>query len=93
MSNRSKRPRWDGLGEEIRLLLLRGCCATGGIVGLWHGVLAAPKQTGSAHLVPALAEVLVPVAWRVGTGVLAGALIAWVLCVAIPGLRPGTIER
>jgi hypothetical protein len=92
MANRSKRSRWEGLGAELRLLSLQGCCAIGGILGLWQGVLAAPKQAGSAHVVPALAEVLGPVAWRVGTGVLAGALIAWLLCAAIPALRAAAIR-
>jgi hypothetical protein len=76
-----------GLAEEIRRLVMHFCCALGGLAGLWLGFLAAPKHGGSAQLLPALGEVLMPVGWRVGAGVAAGALVAWTLAVAVPWLQ------
>ena len=71
----------------MRNLLAQCCCAAGGLAGLWLGFLAAPKEAGSAHVLRALAEVLVPVAWHVGIGVLAGVLVAWMLIVTVAGLQ------
>ena len=68
----------------MRNLLAQCCCAAGGLAGLWLGFLAAPKEAGSAHVLRGLAQVLIPVAWHVGIGVLAGVLVAWMLTVAVP---------
>ena len=76
------------LVDEARRLVLQSCCAAGGLAGLWLGFLAAPKHDSSPRLLEAMAEVLVPVAWHVGLGVLAGASAAGLLLVALPALRP-----
>jgi hypothetical protein len=76
------------LAEEARRLVLQGCCAAGGLAGLWLGFWAAPKHDSSPRLLEALAQVLVPVGSHVGLGVLAGALVAWLAMVAVPALRP-----
>jgi hypothetical protein len=85
--------RWAGLQEELRRFVLQLLCAAGGLAGLWLGFLAAPKDSPSAGLASSLAEVLVPVGWRVGAGVLAGAFLAWTVSIAIPWLRPHPVER
>lgn len=85
-----KPSRWVALADELRRLALQCCCAAGGLAGLWFGFLAAPKRDSSPHLVEALGQVLVPVGWRVGLGVLLGAAAAWLLTVIVPALRLAT---
>jgi hypothetical protein len=75
--------------EALHHLVVQGCCAAGGLTGLWLGFIAAPKRGASPDLPAALAEVLLPVGWRVGAGVLAGALAAWLLGGAFRWLQPG----
>ena len=56
-----------------------------GLTGRRLGFLAAPKDGWQRRMSSArLAEVLIPVAWHVGVGVLAGVLVAWALTVAVP---------
>ena len=64
------------------------CCAAGGLVGLWQGMLAAPLEPGGPGLGDALAEVLTPIAIHVAAGVTVGGLTATLVCVAVPWLRP-----
>ena len=81
------RLKWTSRAPDdrfMRNLLAQCCCAAGGLGGLWLGFLAAPKEAGSAHVLRALAQVLIPVAWHVGIGVLTGVLVAWMLTVAVP---------
>jgi hypothetical protein len=56
-------------------------------VGLWQGMLAAPIDPGSAQVLPALAEVMKPIALHVGAGVVTGALVAYLLCALTPRSR------
>ena len=74
--------------EEAYRLLVQCCCAAGGLVGLWLGFLAGLGRPGSPEGDAALAAVLVPVGWRVATGVIAGALVAGAVSAAIEWLRP-----
>jgi hypothetical protein len=67
-------------------VLLALCCAAGGLLGLWQGMLAAPLGS-SPHLGDALLEVLKPVAIGVAVGVAAGGLAATVVCAMVPWLR------
>jgi hypothetical protein len=64
-----------------RELVMQSCCAIGGVIGLWFGCLAALGRTSNSG--PAFVEVMLPVTWRVGLGVLVGACVAWVMCVAV----------
>ena len=75
--------------EALHRLVVQGFCAGGGLTGLWLGFQAAPKQGASAHLPAALAEVMLPVGWRVAAGVLAGAVAAWLVAATFPRLGPG----
>ncbi len=50
-------------------------------------MLAAPIDPGSGQLLPALAEVMKPVALHVVAGVVTGVLVAHLLCVITPGIR------
>jgi hypothetical protein len=84
---------WAAVREEARRFMLQFVCAAGGLAGLWLGFLAAPKRSSSTQLLPAFAEVLLPVGWRVAAGVVAGALVAWTLSIAVPSLRPHATER
>jgi hypothetical protein len=88
MDGKREASRWAGLGEELRRFVGQALCAAGGLTGLWLGFLAAPRHSPSTSLVTSFAEVLVPVGWHVGAGVLAGALLAWTVSLAIPWLRP-----
>jgi hypothetical protein len=90
MRNDRESSLWTDVAEELRRLALQCCCAAGGLAGLWFGFLAAPKQDSSPHLLDALAQVLVPVGWRVGLGVLLGAVAAWLLVAIVPALRLAT---
>jgi hypothetical protein len=76
---------------STRELVTQGCCAVGGAIGLWFGCLAALGRTsGSA---PAFVEVMLPVTSRVALGVLAGACVAWVMCIAAPRLLSTRARR
>lgn len=72
----------------VRKTLAFLCCAAGGLVGLWQGMLAVPTESPSPHAWTALAAVMQPVAFGVGLGVAAGALVAAAACASIPWLRP-----
>jgi hypothetical protein len=72
----------------FRKTLASLCCASGGLVGLWQGMLSVPTDSPSPHLWTALADVMLPVAIGVGIGVALGALVATGICVSIPWLRP-----
>ncbi|HEU5109498.1 MAG TPA: hypothetical protein VFT95_13225 [Micromonosporaceae bacterium] len=72
---------------EVYRLVVQGCCAAGGLAGLWLGFLAALGRRGDPDAGAALAAVILPVGWRVAAGVIIGALVAWAASVAIPWLR------
>jgi len=72
----------------VRKTLASLLCASGGLVGLWQGMLAVPTESPSPHLWAALADVMQPVGIGVGIGVALGALVATGVCVSIPWLRP-----
>ena len=76
-----------GFWHDARRVVTSICCSAGGIVGLWQGMLSAPIDPGSAQLLPALAEMMKPIALHVVAGVVTGALVAHVLCALTPGLR------
>ena len=76
------------LRRDIRGVLLALFSATGGLVGLWRGMLAAPTETPSPQAWTALADVMQPVLVGVGLGVTAGALVATGVCFGLPWLRP-----
>jgi hypothetical protein len=72
----------------VRKSLASLCCATGGLLGLWQGMLAVPTDSPSPHLWTALGDVMVPVGTGVSLGVALGALVATGVCASIPWLRP-----
>lgn len=78
---------------EVYRLVVQCCCAAGGLTGLWLGFLAALGTRGGPDADAALLAVMVPVGWRVAAGVVAGALVAWAVRAAIPGLRPASRGR
>ena len=76
------------LRRDLRGLLVSLCCAVGGLVGLWQGMLAAPTDAPSPHVWTAFADVMQPILVGVSAGVAAGALIATAVCLSVPWLRP-----
>jgi hypothetical protein len=77
-----------GLRRDVRALLHSVGCTAGGLVGLWQGMLAVPTEAPSSHIWTALTDVMQPVMAGVGLGVAAGGLLAAVVCVSVPWLRP-----
>ncbi len=76
------------LRRDLRGLLLSLCCAGGGLIGLWQGMLAVPTDAPNPHAWAAFGDVLQPTAIGVGIGVALGALVATAICLSVPWLRP-----
>jgi hypothetical protein len=72
----------------VRKTLVSLCCAAGGLLGMWQGMLAVPTESPSPHVWTALGDVMQPVMAGVAIGVAVGALVATAVCVSIPWLRP-----
>ena len=78
----------QSLKRDLRGVLLSLCCAGGGLLGLWRGMLAVPTDPASTHVLEALGDVMQHVAVAVGLGVAVGAAVGTLVCAAIPWLRP-----
>ena len=72
----------------VRKWLAAFCCAFGGLLGLWQGMLAVPTGSPDPNALTALADVMQPVGVGVTLGVGIGALLAAGVCAAVPWLRP-----
>jgi hypothetical protein len=76
------------LRRDLRGFLLSLCCAGGGLIGLWQGMLAVPTDAPDPNAWTAFGDVMQPILIGVGIGVAVGGMVATAVCLSVPWLRP-----
>jgi hypothetical protein len=81
--------RWNAIARELRKLVLGGCCAIGGLGGLWSGIWTTAPPEGRGAALADLARMLEPLVARFGIGLAAGAAAGLAVCLTILKPRRG----